>query len=103
MARSSSVLKLAPEQHAIVDNVIRYHRYAGLDLMVADLVEQGIKITRSSLHRYIVKLQAADQLFLGNTDDTVVVVMSRSNGSIRTIKTSATLDAVCAHISSLTA
>lgn len=102
MARLSSILKLSPEQHAVVDNVIRYHRYAGLDLMVVKLADQDIKITRASLHRYVTKLREQDQLFLGEADDTVVIIMSRSSGVVQTIKTSATLESVCAHVASLT-
>ncbi|WP_081889043.1 DUF3486 family protein [Comamonas aquatica] len=94
MSRASSVLLLTPEQHALVDASIRRHRYVNLAGMLAELEKDGIKLSRSGLHRYVVGLKEQDAMFNGTNDDLVVVMMERSTGSITTLTTNLSRQAV---------
>jgi len=102
MPRISAVLKLSPRENDVVDRTIREHRYVGLDEIVADLEGQGIRISRTALWRYASRLKQSDSLFFAENEDTVVVIMSRSRGSVQTVKTSASADVVRSLIASLT-
>lgn len=94
MSRVSSVLLLLPEQHALVDACIRRHRYVSLTSMLAALEKDGIKLSRSGLHRYVVTLKEQDVMFNGTKDDLVVVLMERSSGRVTTMTTNLSRQAV---------
>lgn len=94
MSRASSVLLLSPEQHSLVDACIRRHRYVNLAGMLSDLDKDGIRLSRSGLHRYVVGLKEQDAMFNGTNDDLVVVMLERSTGSVTTMTTNLSRQAV---------
>lgn len=98
MGRIFSIHYLEPEQHAKVDACLRRHRFANLDAMLAELQADGISISRSALHRYARDLKARDVEQVGTADNTVVVIMERASGTVRTITTAASGAAIAALI-----
>lgn len=94
MSRASSILLLSPEQHALVDACIRRHRYVSLSSMLTELEKEGITLSRSGLHRYVVTLKKQDVMFNGTNDDLVVVLIERSSGRVTTMATSLSRQAV---------
>lgn len=101
MSNTPSVLRLTPAQHARVGDVIRYHRYAQLDVILGRLTEEGISISRSALHRHLVRLRARDGLDAGSGARTIVVIVDLQTGSVRNLRTSATAEVVGAAVAAL--
>ena len=94
MGRTSTVRRLAIEDQVVVDRCIRAHSYCSLDAIVEDLAEQGIHLSRSSVHRHAQKLQIADGLFALPSEGTIITIVERGSGEIRVLKTSASGAAV---------
>lgn len=101
MARISTVLLLSPEQHAKVDSLIRHFRYVNTDAIRELLSAGGIDIARSTLHRYMTKLQRDDGLMMGDGVRTVIVVFDRAAGSTTTVNSLASKETILAAIAAL--
>lgn len=90
MGRISTLLYLTPEQQESFKSCVRSHQYVNLDLMMVDLQKRGIAgITRSALHRHVVRLKEADALCANPDQGTVITIMERGSGEVRVVKTSA--------------
>ncbi|MHB8949327.1 MAG: hypothetical protein ACYC4S_09705 [Rhodoferax sp.] len=87
MGRISKIKMLSLDDYSRVNEVIRVHHYAQLDVMVDALNASGIHITRSALHRYTQKLQQLDGQKCQDENVTVVVIMTRATGATDTILT----------------
>lgn len=103
MSPTPSVLRLTPEQHARVDEIIRYHRYAQLDLMISRLAEDGIRISRAALHRHVVRLRTRDGLNAGSGARTVITIVDLGTGAVRNLHSTAAPEVVAAAVAALTA
>lgn len=103
MSRISIANKLTAAQNLIMDSCIRRNRFVGIEDIRAELVEGGIKISKSALHRYMQKLKQLDGLHEGTPDDTVVVVMKRSTGSVISLTTTASMASIVSLIESIPA
>lgn len=103
MGRTSTVKELTSEQNLIVDSCIRRRRFVNIDAIREELDQSGIHISRASLHRYMQKLQRLDGQNLGTPNDTVIVVMKRSTGSVINLTTTASMDMVVSLIEGLSA
>lgn len=103
MGRISSVNKLSPEQHAVVDSCIRRRRFSNLDGIASELDGVGIKMSRSALHRYVQSLRSKDGLHTGTISDTIVVIFERGTGTVTTLATGATRSAIVAMIEAIDA
>ena len=102
MSRISTVKRLGLASRTVVDRVIRSHGYLDVDKIVEELELEGIKVARSTLHRYLVGLRERDALCAQPMEDTVVTIVERSTGLVRVIKTSATAEALVTLIESQT-
>ena len=103
MSRISIANKLTAAQNLIMDSCIRRNRFVGIEDIRAELVEGGIKISKSALHRYMQKLKQLDDLHESTPDDTVVVVMKRSTGSVISLTTTASMASIVSLIESIPA
>jgi hypothetical protein len=103
MGNVSTVKKLTAEQNLAVDSCIRRRRFVNINAIRADLSESGIEISRSALHCYMQKLKRLDGQNCGTPNDTVIVVMKRSTGSVINLTTSASMDMVIALIEGIPA
>lgn len=103
MGRTSTVKALTAEENLLVDACIRRRRFVSIDAIREELTEGGIEISRASLHRYMQRLRLSDGLHLGTANDTVVVVMKRSTGSVISLTTTASMDMVVALIEGISA
>lgn len=61
--------KLSPEDRAALDAEIRRRAYADTHGIAAWLADRGISITKSTLHKYVVKLKREDDALSISTDD----------------------------------
>lgn len=90
MGRRSSIEKLAPEIRTAVIDCIRAHRHRTLDEIASSLNERGfIGISRSSIHRYLPGLDQRDALCANPNEGTIVLIIERGSGEVRTVKSSA--------------
>jgi arginine repressor len=89
MGRPTKIEQGPDQERIAIDRSIREHRYIGLDDIVADLTEQGITVTRSALHRYLVKLREKDSTLATPEEGTIVTIVERGTGDVRTVKSSA--------------
>lgn len=103
MGRMCKIDQLPVEQGLVVKNVVRKHRYNQVDAMRAELDGLNITVSRSALHRFVLKLKHSDALCANPDEETIVTIVERSSGEVRVIKTSAKAEIVAAVISSLTA
>ena len=101
MSRPHSVLGLSLQHHATVEACIRRSRYVDILGMVAELKDQGIVMSKSALHRYVVKLKARDGMHAGTSNDVVVVIVERSTGETTTMTTGASRAALVGLIEEL--
>ena len=101
MGRASKIDLLTPGQQLTMDRCVRAYRYRDLDGLLEDLKAQGIEMSRSALHRYVVKLQQRDALCAGPEEGTIVTIVERGSGSVRVLKTAATGQAVAALIANI--
>lgn len=86
MGRHCSIRTLGPAKSNTVDQVIRAYRYIHLDDMVLELADRGIKIARSTLHRYLRALRERDMLCARPEEGTIVTIVERATGEVRVIK-----------------
>lgn len=98
MGRFYAVNYLTPSQHAAVDACIRRRRFCGLEAILAELAESGIKLSKSGLHRYMLDMRAKDSLHTGSIDNTIVTIVERDSGTTKTLSTGATAAAIVAMI-----
>lgn len=101
MGRASNVAYLKPEQRAIVDGCIRRHLYVNTAAMLLELADHGIKLSKSGLNRYALKLRGGDALHAGTPDATVVIIVERVTGSVTSLTTSASRDVVAGLVAGL--
>ena len=94
MGRLTGIEMLQEHEKMAVDRCIREHRYVGLDDMVSTLDEQGIKVTRSSLHRYLLKLRDRDATLATPEEGTIVTIVERATGEVRLVKTAASAESI---------
>lgn len=94
MGRLTGIELLPEHEKMAVDRCIREHRYTGLDDMVSELAEQGIKVNRSSLHRYLLKLRDKDATLATPEEGTIVTIVERATGEVRLVKSAASADAI---------
>jgi hypothetical protein len=103
MGRVSHVHYLSPEDQTVVDACIRHHKYVRIDVIRSELLKREINISRSALHRYMVRLQENDGFMMDSSDATIVTIMERSTGRVVVVKTPVKPDALVAHLQTLTA
>lgn len=103
MGAISIANKLTAEQNLMMDSCIRRYRFVNLQGIRDELNETGITISKSALHRYVQKLQRLDGLHQGTADDTVVVVIKRSTGSVISLTTTASMTSIVALIEGIPA
>lgn len=101
MGRASNVAYLKPEQRAIVDGCVRRHLYVNTAAMVLELAGRGITLSKSGLNRYALKLREADALHAGTPDATVVIIVDRETGSVTSLTTGASRDAIASLVAGL--
>ena len=91
------VLKIAtrPEHERIaIDRTIREHNYLVLDNILSDLEGQGIKVSRSSLHRYVFALKEKDINLASPEQGTIVTIVERATGEVRLVKSAASAESI---------
>jgi hypothetical protein len=94
MSRPTKI-EQGPEHIRIaIDRCIREHRYMGIDDMHTDLAAQGVSVTRSSLHRYMLKLRDKDATLATPEEGTIVTIVERATGEVRLVKSVASADAI---------
>lgn len=98
MGRFYAVNYLSPEQHCAVDACIRRHRFCGIETILAELAQSGIKLSKSGLHRYMQDMRSKDSLHTGTTDNTIIIIVERDSGTTKTLSTGATAAAIVAMI-----
>jgi hypothetical protein len=87
-----------------VHQIIRSHRYIGLDAILADVLKAGVgDISRSALGRYVPALKQRDSLKATPEEDTVITVVERRTGQVRVVRIGAPADLVVAQIEKLRA
>ena len=101
MGRTSTIIRLSPEENALTDALIRRFRYSQIDVVREELQQSGIKISRSALGRYMKKLGERDGFLMDDRDATVVTIMERSTGHVIVVKSPVRPDALLAHIQAL--
>ncbi len=90
MGRRSSIEKLSPEVRTAVIDCIRAHRHFTLDEIIFTLEERGFtEVSRSSLHRFLPSLDKKDALCANPDEGTIVTIVERGSGEVRTVKSSA--------------
>lgn len=94
--------KLTAEKFVLLNTIIRRHRFVGIDAIRAELAEAQIEFPRSSLYRYVRRLQLGDGQYLGIANETIVIVLKRSTGLIINLSTTASMDEVVSVIKGLT-
>lgn len=75
MGRNTKIEQGPEHERIAIDRCIREHRYLGLDDMALDLAAQGIKVNRSSLHRYMLKLREKDATLATPDEGTIVTIV----------------------------
>lgn len=98
MGRLSAITRFDAPTQVIIDRCIRAHRYQEYHKAVNELAAQGIKVARSTLHRYAVGLRERDAMTAYPEEGTVVTIVERSTGLVRVVKTSASAEALVALI-----
>lgn len=90
MGRRSTIGKLPPEQRTAVINCIRANRHFTLDEIMFSLKESGFtQLSRSSLGRFLPDLDRMDALCANPNEGTIVTIVERGSGEVRTVKSSA--------------
>lgn len=100
MTRRSTASLLPTADRCTLDSVIRSHDYYRLDVMVQELKERGIKISRSALNRYVQDLSKLD---IANSQDgkrTIVVIVDLRTGITKTVFSSASSKQILAALAS---
>ncbi|MBK6567961.1 hypothetical protein [Candidatus Aalborgicola defluviihabitans] len=90
MGRRSNIDKLPPELHTVAIDCIRAHRHFTLDEMMFSLKELGFtQISRAALHRFLPELDKKDALCANPNEGTIVTIVERGTGEVRTVRSSA--------------
>ena len=88
MGRRSTFASLEPQTQARVLAVMRANRHKAIDDIRAILIAaEGIDISRSAVHRTLLKINARDQLLARADEQTVVTAVDRASGEVLIIKT----------------
>jgi hypothetical protein len=90
MARTFKIDDLDLAQQMQVDQCIRIYRYMHLDRILHMIQELKIEgVSRSALHRYLLKLKAKDQLHAQPDEGTIITIVERGTGEVRIVKSTA--------------
>ena len=90
MGRRNSIDKLPPKVRSAVIDCIRAHRHFTLDEIILALEERGfMDVSRSSLHRFLPRLDKNDALLANPEEGTIVTIVERGSGEVRTVNSSA--------------
>lgn len=90
MARKFNIERLPPELYSEVVNCIRAHRHMTIEDIVLAVNKGGlIHTSRSSLHRFLAKLDAKDAICASQEELTIITIVERKTGVVRTVKSSA--------------
>lgn len=103
MNRLNTVSKLPPEHQATVDALLRLHRYAALDAVLHQLADRGIKISRSTLGRYALRLRAADTVTAAGQGPTLIIIDDSRSDETKRLRTHLEPGAVLAALATLEA
>lgn len=87
MGRKTAFELLTPDLHAKALAHLRANPHRSLDELQVALLEDGIDISRSALHRAAIKVKANDKLMATAEDQTVITIVDRVSGEVRVIKT----------------
>ena len=95
MGRRCTFNTLPADQRTALQDCVRAHRHLTLNEILAVLEERGFKgIFRSTLHRYIQQLNRKDVLYANPTEGTIITIIERGTGEVRTVKSSAARAAI---------
>jgi hypothetical protein len=94
MRRVSKIESLSVEHLVKVQRCIRAHRYQQVDMMLVDLSESGIQLSRSPLYRYVAKLRNMDAMVACGDEGTIITITERVSGKVMVVKSSASADAI---------
>lgn len=90
MGRRSKIDKLPPELQAKVIDCIRVNRHFTLNEIIFSLQERGFtQVSRSALQRFLIGLDEKDALCANPNEGTIVTIVERGTGEVRTVKCSA--------------
>jgi hypothetical protein len=90
MGRRCSIEKLSPELRTVVIDCIRANRHFTLNEIIFSLKERGItEVSRSALQRFLPGLDKKDALCASPNEGTIVTIVERGTGEVRTVKSSA--------------
>ncbi len=91
MGRRHTVSSLPADKQTAVLDCIRAYRYLTLDGMLAELEKHGLAgiISRSALHRFLPELDKRDALRANPDEGTIITIVERGTGEVRTVKSSA--------------
>lgn len=103
MNRLNTVSKLPPEHQATVDALLRRHRYAALDAVRHQLADRGIKISRSTLGRYALRLRATDTVTASGQGPTLIIIDDSRSDETKRLRTHLEPGAVLAALATLEA
>lgn len=87
MNRLNTISKLPPADHGTVDALLRRHHYAALDSVRHQLADRGIKISRSALGRYALRLRAADTVPATGQGPTLIIIADLRGNDTRHLRT----------------
>ena len=103
MGRRAKIDKLPPELHTAAIDCIRAHRHLTINEIVRVFEERGFpKISRSAIQRFLPGLDKKDALCANPNEGTIVMIVERGTGEVRTVKSSASGLAIEAMIKKLT-
>ncbi|MBS0474287.1 MAG: DUF3486 family protein [Proteobacteria bacterium] len=101
MSRTSFIVMLPPDQQSQVNALIRRYAYVCVDRVKDELAALGIRTSRTALHRYSKRLQAADLRSATGRRETVVIVLDAEGSAPIAIQTPASSASVIGAIGSL--
>lgn len=89
MGRTRMLDMMSPEQRSKVDSLLRRYKYGCIDRVIGVLSAEGIKISRSTLHRHAQQLRNDEQLIKAGAETTAVIVIDLRSAASLLIRTSA--------------
>jgi hypothetical protein len=90
MGRRSTIDKLPPKVRTVIIDCIRANRHFTLDEIIFSLEQHGFtQMSRAALHRYLPTLDKKDALCANPNEGTIVTIVERGSGEVRTVKSSA--------------
>lgn len=104
MGRSKTFTLLSDEDRAKVDSTIRRYQYGCIETCITELAADGIKFSRSPLHRHAQALKNADRARAVQTHGdghTLVTITDLSTNEAVAIRTDASPEDVAASLAAL--